>query len=90
VGERAEVLFDDQWFIGDVLSKDADGTAKVHCDVDPANVFVSAHVSVLRRPQPLPARGGSKDDLSLDTSASSETTSKAGKRLAGHRRTHSV
>merc|ERR1712000_314397 len=85
VGDRAEVRFGERWYVGDVVKRDAHGMTTMHCDVDPSNVLVQAHISTLRRPtQPL-ARGASKDDLCLDKAASRDDASKTGTPLSGPR-----
>lgn len=50
VGDRVEVEYDGQWFIGVLHSIDASGKGSVKCDVDDPGVLTLAPLSSLRRP----------------------------------------
>jgi len=90
VGQRVEVIFNGQWYVGDVIAVEDDGAVNIHCDVDPEDVFVHADVRALRHSQRLPSRGASKDDFALHQPDSHELASEVSTPLLSHRRTRST
>merc|ERR1711939_304582 len=54
LGDRVEVEFEGQWFVGEILSINAEsGVTSIHCDADPPDVITEAPVDSLRK---LPTR----------------------------------